>query len=170
MTFRYVTLYCSMDSRDKYRFDNRTKEQFAQEIKDGNRIERKLLERWLPTVGNPSYTDTGCGNDGEFLAFEDVNTDPDFHVDGIGSVEVKFARPIPANFHLKVSQVKQYIEQNAQLLMVLGAGKEFPKYTLISVDDLQFLLDACDHVVCRQFGNKKAIRVPAEWIEWKPLP
>jgi hypothetical protein len=54
--------------------------------------------------------------------------------------------------------------------MVLGAGKEYPQYHLISVDDLKFLLESCDHVVCRQFGNKKAIRVPCEWITWKQLP
>lgn len=159
-----------MNARDKYRFDNRTEKEFKKDIKDGNRIERMLLERWLPTVGNPSYRDTGCGNDGEFLEIEDVNTDPDFYVEGIGHVEVKFCRPVPRNFHLKVSQIRQYIEHNAQLLMVLGAGCEFPKYSLISVDDLRFLLEACDHVACRQFGNKKAIRVPAEWITWKHLP
>lgn len=159
-----------MDTRDAYRFDNRSKEQFKKEIKDGNRIERMLLERWLPTIGNPSYEDTGCGNDGEFLDFKDVNTDPDFKVDGVGYVEVKFCRPIPRDFHLKVSQVKQYVDQNAQLLMVLGAGQEFPKYSLICVDDLKFLLEVCEHVVCRQFGNKKAIKVPAEWVQWKSLP
>lgn len=159
-----------MDTRDRYRFDTRSKEQFVQEIKDGNRTERKLLERWLLTVGNPKYEDTGCGNDGEFLDIEDVNMEPDFKVEGVGFVEVKFCRPTPNNFHLKVSQVKRYIEQGAQLLMVLGAGKEHPKYHLITVDDLEYLLEACDHVVCRSFGNKKAIRVPSEWITWKPLP
>lgn len=159
-----------MDARDRYRFDNRSKEQFAAEIKAGNRIERKLLERWLTTIGNPAYKDNGCGNDGEYLDFDDVNTEPDFNVEGVGFVEVKFCRPVPENFHLKISQIKRYIEQGAQLLMVLGAGKEYPKYHLISVDDLDFLLKACDHVVCRQFGNKKAIRVPTEWIQWEPLP
>ena len=159
-----------MDTRDKYRFDNRSKEQFVKEIRDGNRIERMLLERWLKTIGDPAYRDTGCDNDGEFLEIEDVNADPDFDVDGVGSVEVKFCRPIPAEFHLKISQVQQYVERGAQLLMVLGAGKQNPKYSLISVDDQQFLLDACDHVICRQFGNKKAIKVPSDWIQWKHLP
>lgn len=159
-----------MDSRDQYRFDTRSREQFARDIQDGNRIERRLLERWLLTIDNPKYEDNGCGNDGEYLDFADVNDDPDFNVEGIGLVEVKFCRPIPEFFHLKVSQVQHYVDRNAQLLMVLGAGKEYPKHTLISVDDLRFLLEACEHVICRQFGNKKAIRVPAEWITWKPLP
>ena len=159
-----------MDSRDKYRFDNRSKERFVKDISDGNRIERMLLERWLLTIGNPAYTDNGCGNDGEFLPFDEVTTEPDFEVEGVGLVEVKFCRPIPEYFHLKSSQIQHYIAKGAQLLMVLGAGKEFPKYKLISVDDLAFLLKACDEVTCRQFGNKKALRVPAEWIQWSPLP
>lgn len=159
-----------MDKRDQYRFDVRSKEQFTRDIADGNRIERMLLERWLLTIGNPSYQDNGCGNDGEYLEFKDVTTDPDFIVDGVGKVEVKFCRPIPEFFHLKVGQVEQYVAEEAQLLMVLGAGKEHPKFTLISVDDLKFLLEACDHVVCRQFGNKKALRVPREWIQWDVLP
>jgi len=159
-----------MNIRDQYRFDTRNETEFRKDIKDGNRIERMLLERWLPTVGSPTYRDTGCGNDGEFLDIEDVNTDPDFYVDTIGYVEVKFCRPVPRHFHLKSSQIRQYIENNAQLLMVLGAGREFPTYTLISVDDLRFLMDACDEVICRQFGNKKAIRVPVEWIQWKQMP
>jgi hypothetical protein len=159
-----------VDSRDKYRFDDRTEDQFKREIKAGNYIERSLFKRWLATIGNPPHRETGCGMNGEFLEFDKVSTEPDFFVEGIGAVEVKFCRPVPQEFHLKISQIEQYIQQNAQLLMVLGAGLENPKYTLISVDDLKFLLAACDHVVCRQFGNKKAIRVPADWIQWKRLP
>lgn len=158
------------DSRDKYRFDDRTEDQFKQEIKAGNFIERSLFKRWLATIGNPPYRETGCGMDGEFLTIDRVSTEPDFFVEGIGAIEVKFCRPTPKEFHLKLSQVQQYIAKGAQLLMVLGAGQRNPQYRLISVDDLKFLVEACDHVVCRQFGNKKALRVPAEWIEWKRLP
>jgi len=159
-----------MNGKNSYRFDNRTQAQFARDIKDGNRIERKLLERWLLTIGNPKYEDNGCGNDGRYLTLEQVTVDPDFKVNGVGFVEVKFCRPMPKSFHLKVSQLNKYIAQNAQLLMVLGAATECPKYTLISVDDLKYLLEACEHVVCHQFGDKKSIVVPCEWITWKLLP
>ena len=74
-----------MDKRDQYRFDDRSKEQFVKDISDGNRIERMLLDRWLPTVGNPAVRDTGCGNDGEFLEFDQVSTDPDFFFHSLGT-------------------------------------------------------------------------------------
>lgn len=159
-----------MDKRNEYRFDRRSRAQFQEDIKEGNRIERELLDRWLLTVGSPSFEDTGCGNDGEYLNFDRVSTSPDFAVDGYGSVEVKFCRPTPAIFHLKLGQLRQYARYNASILMVLGVEGSKQIFTLISPAEINLLMKECPHVHCSQFGGKAAIQVPVRRLRWQELP
>lgn len=154
---------------DNYRFDRRSKEEFKRDIKEGNMLEKQLLERWLRRVGNPKYRETGCGNDGEFLEASQVSLAADFWVEGYGSVEVKFAKPLASTFHLKVDQIASYLRNNASVLMVIGVNTITPKYYLMSQDDLLYITENAPCVTCEQFGGKQAYRVPAEWLSWKML-
>jgi hypothetical protein len=107
---------------------------------------------------------------GEYLEADRVSMAPDFEVNGV-PVEVKFCRNVPPYFHLKVDQMEHYSDiPNAHVLMVLGSDTENPKFSLVTPDDIGYLLEECERVFCRQFGNKEALRVPADWLTWKPLP
>lgn len=155
---------------DKYRFDNRTRAEFERDIKEGNLLEKQLLIRWLQRLGDGrKYRETGCGNDGEFLTADKVSLAADFWVDGYGSVEVKFAKPLAQTFHLKVDQIDYYIRNNASILMVIGVETATPKYSLMTLDDLHYIAEEAEVVNCRQFGNKQAYRVPSSWLSWKDL-
>lgn len=160
-----------MNARDAYRFDTRSREQFETEIKEGNKQEGILFRRWLKTFPEaPSFTETGCDNDGGFLEAHEVSLAPDFTVEGIGPVEVKFCRPMAPFFHFKLDQTEHYASEGAHVLMVLGSGTENPKFSLVTPDDLGYLLDEAERVFCRQFGGKEALRVDATWLTWKHLP
>lgn len=157
------------------RKDNRTHDEFVRDIKDRTLEERALFMLWLDlqereTGTRPSYEDTGCGQHGEYLEDEDVSLDADFSVDGIGSLEVKFSRPLlKRNFHLKVSQVNAYIKQNASLLMVNGASEDVPEFTIISPEALQDIKDSCPIVRWQGFGGKASYRIDVKQYVWRPL-
>lgn len=160
---------------NKYRFDNRSEDEFKKDIKDSTMMERSLFFMWLDLVeketgSRPKFTDTGCGNDGEFLEDKKVTTDPDFTVDGYGEVEVKFSKPmITTNFHLKANQMKSYCKRNATILMVNGSGEEIPVFTLLKPEALEAIVEECKCINFKGFGWKQAYRIPVKRFLWRPL-
>jgi hypothetical protein len=158
-----------------YRYDERSEKQFKQDIKSHTMEERALFLLWLDllereTGERPNFEDTGCGKSGDFLEDKDVNTDPDFKVDGFGEVEVKFARPMLERvFHLKSNQVKQYHKRGATILMVNGAGEDVPTFTMLKPDALEAIMEECPVVNWKGFGWKPAYRIPVDRFIWRPL-
>lgn len=156
-----------------YRFDNRSESEFKRDIKDRTLQERELFFRWLEiqeknTGTKPVFIDTGCGSHGEFLEDDKVSYDADFDVEGIGPLEVKFAKPLLVEvFHLKVGQVASYIKQGATLLMVNGINEPVAMYTMISVESLQEIVDECEIVKWRGFGFKPSYRIPVDKFVWR---
>lgn len=110
----------------RYRADNRSMEQFKEDIKEGNRIESEIIQRYCDKMGY-SYTQLGH-DDGEFK--EKSNSLADFLVDG-KVLEVKFCRNKIKKFHLKKHHVDEYIKQGAMILFVMGWDEKEPIYTLI---------------------------------------
>jgi hypothetical protein len=157
------------------RYDNRTEEEFKVEIAERTLLERNLFLRWIKmrereTGEKSEFADTGCGNHGEFIEDKEVSTDADFNVKGIGPVEVKFAKPmLKRDFHLKVGQTKSYIKQNAVILMVIGADGTIPKFTVISVESLEEIVETCPIVKWVGFGFKAAYRIPIDKFVWRDL-
>lgn len=157
------------------RFDHRTEEEFKVEIAERTLLERRLFLEWIDlqeddTGTKPEFTDTGCGNHGEFIEDKKVSTAADFDVEGIGLVEVKFAKPmLKRDFHLKVGQTKSYIKQGALILMVIGANEDVPKFTLISVEALEEIVETCSIVKWVGFGFKAAYRVSVNQFVWRDL-
>ena len=156
-----------------YRFDRRTQKQFEKDIKEGHKIERMLLDRWLDCVEKtkgkrPMVEFTGCGEDGEYLERNQVNDNADFYVDGYGLVEIKFSKPLlTENFHLKISQVESYIRQDANILMVIGTETDTPKYVLITTDNLVFIKGSCKIVRFYGFGGKESYRIGVSQFAWR---
>lgn len=161
--------------KDKYRFDRRTKEEFARDIAKGHEIETDLLERWLDHLEEkhgerPTVEFTGCGEGGEYLESHEVNDDADYYVDGYGLVEVKFAKPmLERDFHLKVHQVESYIRQESYVLMVLGVETDQAKFALITPETLKDIQVSCKIVRWDGFGGKRAFRVPVRKFVWREL-
>jgi hypothetical protein len=157
------------------RFDTRTEEEFKAEIAQRTLLERELFLEWLnlqekETGVRPEFTDTGCGNHGEFIEDKKVSTAADFDVEGIGLVEVKFAKPmLKRDFHLKVGQTKSYIKQGAMILMVIGADEDVPKFTLISVEALEEIVETCPIVKWVGFGFKASYRIEIGKFIWRDL-
>lgn len=163
-------------SKDGYRLDYRTREEFKKDVKEGTRLENELMEAWLKRVEQvvgkrPACTRTSRkGADGEYLDIEDVTLDADFEVENVGFVEVKFSKPLLTScFHLKAAQVNSYIKQNASILMVNGTDTDSPEFALITVSMLKQIRRDCRVVNWRGFGNKKAYKIPIRKLVWGPL-
>lgn len=158
-----------------YRFDERSKEEFQEDIKNHTMEERALFLLWLDLIEKetgtrPKFKDTGCGKNGDFLEDNEVNTDPDFEVDGYGEIEVKFAKPmLKRSFHLKRNQVKQYHKRGASILMVNGAEEDVPTFTMLKPDALEAIMKECDVVNWKGFGWKPAYRIPVSRFLWRSL-
>lgn len=159
-----------------YRFDNRSKKQFADDIKNSTRKEKELLNCWLDYLEKrnnkrPGFKYAGCGSDkGEYLDIKNVSTDADYEVDGYGLIEVKFSKKkLNKVFHLKINQVKSYINQGATILMVDGADTKSPYFTLIDADTLKIIQDDCKIKAWAGFGYKQSYVVPLNMFVWRKL-
>lgn len=159
----------------KYRYDNRSEDQFKKDIKSRTQEERALFILWLDLVerisgSRPKYTDTGCGQTGELLTDKEVSMDPDFNVEGYGKVEVKFSKPLLDKFfHLKASQVKSYLRENATILMINGARDSVPQYTMLKSAALKEIIDTCKIIPWQGFGSKMSYKIPVDKFIWRPL-
>jgi len=156
---------------NKYRFDSRTRKQFEKDIKEGTEIESEIISRFVKLFNPPKkYKNTGCDNTGRYLEKDEVNTQADYEIEGIGAVEIKFSKPFLGDFfHLKVSQVRSYLKQNATILMVHGTNHEIPEYVLIDLNTLQTITKKCPIVNWKGFGGKKAYRIRKDMFIWAPL-
>lgn len=159
-----------------YRFDQRSRSEFKRDIKAHTNTERDLFMRWLDAIEKetgvrPKYKDCGCGRDGEFLEDNDVNTNPDFAVDGYGFVEVKFSKPLlKRDFHLKKNQVNNYVKKNATVLMFNGVDDDDgPTFTMLKANALKAIQEECKVVNWQGFGYKPAYRVPVNRFIWRKL-
>lgn len=158
-----------------YRFDERSKKEFEDDIKHHTMEERALFLLWLDLIEKetgtrPEFKDTGCGKHGDFLEDQDVSTAPDFKVDGYGEIEVKFSKPLlKRSFHLKVSQVKAYYKRGATILMVMGSNEDIPQFTMLKPDALAAIMKECEIVNWKGFGWKPAYRIPVNRFLWRAL-
>ena len=155
-----------------YRFDHRTKKEFAEDIKSSTKEELRLFKLWLKNKTPPGtkFKATGCGSDGEFLSSAKASSEADFYVDGIGPIEVKFAKPfLDKVFHLKVTNVLSYIKQGASILMFNGSDTKNTTYTLIPPIILQEIKDTCKIVDWQGMGAKPCFRINIDMLKWETL-
>lgn len=159
----------------KYRRDNRSPEDFKKDIKNSTEIEHQILELWLSTIEKETgirhtYQHNGCGDDGELLNDNQVNTKADYLVEEYGLIEVKFALPfLLENFHLKQNQVKSYIKQNASVIMVNGWQEGPKEFMLITPHNLEYIQNNMPIVKWFGFGGKKSFRIPINLFTWSKL-
>lgn len=131
-----------MNKRDLYRMDGRTKEQFIEDIKRGNKREQRAVKLfgdflfWEHGFIQP-IVENGVDMSGDFI--EDVNqvdASADYLVGDL-PMEVKTCPNHTSVIYLKVDQVNSYIKQGASLLFVNGIDRKEPAFTLFTVEDLK---------------------------------
>lgn len=158
-----------------YRFDSRSQEEFERDIKFRTLEERRLFLLWLDAIEKetgqkPTFKDTGCGKDGDYLQDKEVNLEPDFDVEGYGKIEVKFSKPICVKyFHLKVKHVEAYKKCDASILMINGGEEEIPVYTMLKPDSLEKIMAECPIIPFQGMGHKPCYKIPVNGFIWRPL-
>ena len=156
-----------------YRRDNRSLDKFKQDIKDGSLAEREIMTRWLDieqkrTGRRPVCKDNGCDNTGEYLSDRSVTLAPDFSVEGIGLVEVKFSYPkLGRVFHLKTDQVIHYLKHNACILFCDGWRTDKPLYVMITPQMLTDLVRNAPVVKFPGMGYKECYRIQVDSLPWQ---
>lgn len=123
------------------RFDHRSKNTFKKDIYFATMLEKYFFNEWLkrcePWIKVTSYSDNGCGNDGEFI--EKGNTaGADYRIWGSlchGSIgcglssfssiedeplEIKWV-PTAGKFTLKENDLRAYVKENASILFIYNS-------------------------------------------------
>ena len=119
------------------RFDDRSKEQFKKHIKFTTMLEKHFFNKWLDiikdsdTITVSSWSDNGCGNDGEFIA-KGKTAGADYKIsgwvgrDGLDAelknepLEIKWV-PTAGKFTLKENDLKAYVREEASILFIYNS-------------------------------------------------
>lgn len=157
-----------------YRMDNRSKEQFIQDIEKGNERERfaiilfkNYLRREFGFTGR--IEPNGVDMSGDFIEDDrKVTTEADYLVNG-KPMEVKTSRNEVKFLYLKTSQVNSYIKQKASLLFVNDVEGDRPFFTFFTVEDLQEIQRNAQVVFPKNNinGGKKSYFIDGTELEWR---
>ncbi|SFH22405.1 hypothetical protein SAMN05660649_04332 [Desulfotomaculum arcticum] len=155
---------------DRYRMDNRTVEQFAEDIAQGTRVEREIIS-WYVRYYEMKYKialeveDNGCDNSGKLLERGEVNTLADFKLNG-QPVEVKFNNKRLLRFHFKVDQLESYLKQRASVIWVNGYETDSPVFTVLKTVDLERIRKTRKPVAFLLWGGKMCYEIQAQEFKW----
>ena len=158
-----------------YRMDNRTRDQFIQDIKQGNEREARAIKLfkdylyWLHGyIGE--IKENGVDMSGEFI--EDatkIHTGADYRV-GANELplEVKTSVGHTLEIYLKVEQVNSYIKQGSALLFVNGIERPSPAFTFFTSQDLEKVVGNSEEVTPPNGinGGKKSYKLNAMELTW----
>lgn len=162
-----------------YRFDVRDKKTFQKDIKKWHRIENHIAavfeKRLTDSFGVPfSVEPNGCGMDGEYLEDNEVTTEPDFIIaaDGVKKripLEIKASDGHLKVFHIKVDQVRSYLDYDANMIMLMVRGTETDQPVFTIMRPSMFVAHSFPVVRFATWGNKKCYRLYATQFHWEPL-
>jgi hypothetical protein len=161
---------------ENYRYDNRTQDQFIQDIKKGTARERlaislfkNYLRREFGFTG--VIKENGCDMSGAFI--EDgrkVSTEADYLVgEAQLPLEVKTSAGHIINIHIKAKQLDSYIRQGASILYVNGIEQNVPAFTLWTVEELKHMREILPTVIPPRNinGGKLSYRINALDYHWR---
>ncbi len=171
-----------------YRFDNRSKNQFKKDIKDGSSKEafiavRICIDEYNKSKRWPKLIPNGVDFTGQFIKNSNqVNSDPDFKINNI-LVEITRSDVVCKRyFHQKCGKLDRCAKEGYDLVFVNGydPSKE-PEYIRLSGN----ILDGFIQLAKKKYGvvphpgggnygftNKQAYRFDLSLFEgmWTPLP
>lgn len=156
------------------RMDGRSPEQFKQDIQESTRDQETILQLWLKITGQSELKiwDNGSNNTGEYIENDkEVTTDPDYYIQGIGLIEVQYAKPFCKDyFHIKTKKIDTCIKKQSKILMINGFKEKHPEFILITVPQTKVIRARCDIVNWwHGGGGKYAFQVPISWFRWEKL-
>lgn len=162
------------------RRDFRTKHKFAKDIKECTLIENKLMSKyvdWLNTnskIPTPYYfEDHGIDNSGAYISDnKKVDTRADFLLKNLGrpsrKIEIKFCRKDMDVFHLKVSQIRKYIEADVCIVNFMGIDGPNPRFCILTPKMLKEALETGEKVFFKAWG-KDCIRFTNDTLKWNKI-
>lgn len=169
-----------------YRFDNRTKEQFKQDIKDCHKDELTIALSICQNIYNekkiwPLLDTNGCDNSGEFLEDKNVTSDPDFIIDGVYTEITKSNTVCKKYFHEKLNKVNKALSDNSENNLVFVNGyNELISPLFISLNKKE--LFTFSEMAKKKYGvvgmptrngfiSKQSLRYDISWFDgmWKEL-
>lgn len=166
-------------SVNKYKFDNRTKEEFIADMEKGLKAEvdsintfRKIINN--STVENPEIVFVGSDEEGKVSYDRDnevANVDlfPDYLLKykddrriRANFIEVKVCNPHSEECFFKVKQLKQYEElEKVLILFVMGYNTSSPKFVLVKPEDILNL-----GIEPTKIYGKSTIKVSTSYFNW----
>lgn len=164
-----------------YRIDNRTIDDFKESIKLASIKEAEIairigIDKYERTKKWPYIISTGCGPDGEYLQNKQVNTYPDFVIDGVPTEITRSGPSCRYCFHEKVSKVVGCIKNKHNLVFVNGINDPEPLYINLSAIELEVFtnkaLDFGEKAYKFMGSFKPVYKYKIDWFGnmWKSLP
>lgn len=156
------------------RLSGRTVEQFKDDIKQGHKDEKEIILRYAKfyetrTSKKLRVIDNGVDNTGEFLDVSQVKDDADFVING-KPMEVKIIKNNLFQFRLKLNLLKSYIEQNANVLIVLGWETDSPQFTILNKEKLEHVVKFGEKFVSGDWEGKPTVQLYRNSYDWSELP
>jgi hypothetical protein len=171
-----------------YRFDYRSKNQFAKDIKQSSQCEAEIAVRLCIAIHAktkqwPQLIPTGVDATGEFIAKESkITSFPDYSIDGKLTEIIRADVVCKRSFHQKVNKVTKAISEGYDTIFVNGFREEKqPKYIWFTPEMLEEFTQRAisKHGTVLHPGGKgvgalgkTAYRYDCFWFEkiWRPLP
>lgn len=157
----------------KYRFDNRTEDEFKADIKHCSKVERQLMQRyvdWLNARNDGVYTfeDHGIDNTGEYIKnTKKVSCQADFILYKDGGrprkIEIKHCNPYRDVFHLKFNHVAHCLVTDTCIVNWMGVATDHPQFCIITPSQLEASIKKKYTVI---FWSKECYRFNNEEFEW----
>lgn len=162
------------EKQEYRRLAGRTVEQFKKDIKQGHKNEKEIIERYAKfykdTTGKElNIVDNGVDNSGEYLDISQVKDDADYIING-KPMEVKIIKNKLPKFRLKLNLIKSYIEQNANVLIVVGWETDTPEFTILGKESLEHMAKYSKKYVSGDWEGKPTVDVYRGAYEWRELP
>jgi hypothetical protein len=162
-----------MNNSLNFRKDTRSATQFKSDIKFHTEKEKCLVEIFARELIKSGSTivikNNGIDNSGDFVKNGGCNSDYLCIIDGEeGLYEVKCS-PVKNKCTFKVYNLEQYVEQNSNILLFYGAGKDpcqkLPRgarWAIITPYNIKRMLQDKEPYKEKAFGFKMCIRIYSE--------
>jgi hypothetical protein len=164
-----------LEELSNYRMDNRTKEQFIDDIRKGTERERLAITLFKHYVRREfSFTgdikENGVDMTGDFIEEDGkVTTGADYSI-GKNELPLEVKTSVGHNsvIYLKSRQIDAYIKQGASILYVNGIEGDVPAFTLWTVEDLKQMKRTLEPTTPpgKVNGGKLSYRVVASDYRW----
>lgn len=162
------------DKAQYKRLSGRTLEQFKVDIKRAHKDEKLVIDRYAKFYKDKygkdlNIIDNGVDNDGNYIDVSNVRDDADFVVDG-KPLEVKVIKKDLFRFRLKLNLLKSYLNQGAELLLVLGWEEDRQFFTILKEEDLKHIITFGKKYVSGDWEGKPTVELYRNSYDWNVLP